>query len=74
MRPHGATPVVLPFPLEGKGIVISVGLVAPAPHTILLVSVPMFSIHTLATSPDFRNSRRAAPTPDGVPVRMMSPG
>jgi hypothetical protein len=32
-----------------------------ARHAILLVSVPMFSIHALVTSPGFRNSHRELP-------------
>src|SRR5438445_6658359 len=47
---------------------------APRNHAILLVSVPIFSIQSLTTSPALRNSPRAAPTPAGVPVRMRSPG
>src|SRR5207249_371310 len=34
-------------------------------QTILLVSVPIFSIQILTTSPGLRNSPRAAPTPAG---------
>src|SRR5262245_18467920 len=42
------------------------------PH--VLVSVPMPSTHTFTTSPGFRNSLLSIPTPDGVPVRIRSPG
>src|SRR5438445_10873661 len=47
---------------------------APRNHAILLVSVPIFSIQILTTSPALRNSPRAAPTPAGVPVGMRSRG
>src|SRR5262249_41056014 len=43
-------------------------------HAILLVSVPILSIHSFTVSPGLRNSLRAAPTPAGVPVRITSPG
>src|SRR5205823_2713787 len=43
-------------------------------HAILLVSVPIFSIHSFTVSPALRNSLRAAPTPAGVPVMITSPG
>src|SRR5262249_2833283 len=43
-------------------------------QAILLVSVPIFSIQILTTSPALRNSPRADPTPAGVPVRITSPG
>src|SRR3984893_313602 len=43
-------------------------------QAILLVSVPIFSIQILTTSPALRNSPRAEPTPAGVPVRIRSPG
>src|ERR687898_1418660 len=39
-----------------------------------LLSRPRPSISTVTTSPDRRNSPRAAPTPSGVPVVTMSPG
>src|SRR6185437_9212363 len=43
-------------------------------HFILLISVPIFSIHSFTVSPALRNSLRAAPTPAGVPVMITSPG
>src|SRR6185369_16339944 len=46
----------------------------PGAQAILLVSVPIFSIQILTTSPALRNSPRAEPTPAGVPVRTRSPG
>src|SRR5262249_8411726 len=48
-----------------------VGLTA-GDQAILLVSVPIFSIQILTTSPALRNSPRAEPTPAGVPVRIRS--
>lgn len=44
--------------------------------TTLLVSVPIFSISTLTTSPSLRNNGgwRVKPTPSGVPVRITVPG
>src|SRR5262245_30325708 len=52
------------------------GIAAPKRprQAILLVSVPIFSIHSLTTSPALRNSPRAEPTPAGVPVSTRSPG
>jgi hypothetical protein len=43
-------------------------------YAIVLLSVPIFSIQSRTVSPGLRNSGRAAPTPAGVPVRIMSPG
>jgi hypothetical protein len=43
-------------------------------YTSVLLSVPTCSTHTRTTSPDFRNSFLAKPTPAGVPVRIKSPG
>src|SRR5262249_1666311 len=64
-----------PAPRRGPACRMACLCVAAAPcdHAILLVSVPIFSIQILTTSPALRNSPRAAPTPAGVPVRMMSP-
>src|SRR5438067_516459 len=45
-----------------------------ADHTIRFSISPIFSIHSLTVSPALRNSPRPAPTPAGVPVRIMSPG
>src|SRR5581483_8483657 len=44
-------------------------------HHIIRFSIsPMFSIQSLTVSPDFRNVPLSAPVPDGVPVRIRSPG
>ena len=37
-------------------------------QTIVLVRLPIFSIHSLTTSPGLRNSPRPAPTPGGAVV------
>src|SRR4029078_7233406 len=46
----------------------------PGAQAILLVSVPIFSIQILTTSPALRNSPRAEPTPARVPARNMYTG
>src|SRR5579863_2518823 len=43
-------------------------------YAILLLNSPIPSIHTFTTSPALRNSPLSAPVPDGVPVRIRSPG
>lgn len=54
--------------------VLTVFAVSSGGHRTGLVSVPMRPIVHTDVSPGFMKTFRAAPTPAGLPVAMMSPG